>query len=445
MKTFKHGDWVQLTAVPTHLKELVEQHKSVQFQILGRRIAANNEVSYFLHVSESNKHGSKLSSLFSRGGGSVQYSKHQEVAGCKVVEIKSDALLPYSKKIDAPATTFSAGECFNHEKLGIQKAISISPDGMVTYDKNQPRIPYSPSTMDRCSYQVGDTVSISQNHYDVSYYAKRYSKSNQYKIVGIANNGVLAVTPVEKDAQAAPQKFPPASFDQPYVSYMTGEFPVIKLNMKDFELISPAFDPELEKMVSEILTRAETQKIEDAELVELAELAENQDRQMQSPPETFRSPEESKSTFKDHAIEAGYRIAAKKIGKGARDLIIAIFKAYDLSNRQIKFLMSMLDTPYGQSFVSMALGNLLQNLKPGDHRLEKICEELRIEGMALTAETLMADIWSVLTPIAFGALANLPAVAQSEQFRVTVEEATESSNDEEEIEETVNSSIKKSI
>lgn len=138
---------------------------------------------------------------------------------------------------------------------------------------------------------------------------------------------------------------------------------------------------------------------------------------------------------KTDAKDAGYRIAATQISKGARSAILTLLEKQGGSSDGLKALGEMLDTEYGAAIISMAIGlggTYLPVEAMKDARVQRVCEELRVNAMAGAGNKVVNELMEILMPVLMGALANLP------EEKVAARIATSSSHqeDEEHTEET---------
>lgn len=132
---------------------------------------------------------------------------------------------------------------------------------------------------------------------------------------------------------------------------------------------------------------------------------------------------------KTDAKDAGYRIAATQISKGTRTAILTLLEKQGGSSDGVKALGEMLDTEYGAAIISMAIGLGGTYLPVGamkDPRIQRVCEELRINAMAGAGNKVVNELMEILMPVLMGALANLP------EEKVAARIATSSSHQEEE-------------
>lgn len=143
--------------------------------------------------------------------------------------------------------------------------------------------------------------------------------------------------------------------------------------------------------------------------------------------------------LKSDATKMGYRLAARKISKGARDGLVLLCEKYfvDVDKRKRKKMVSTMleiaETPIGNSMLSYAIGAMLPKV-PGvkDNKHVKIlCEEFKIEAMAGGGEFILDNFLDMFLPQARNLLNQLPAVekADAEKLRIAVENSTSESED----------------
>lgn len=108
--------------------------------------------------------------------------------------------------------------------------------------------------------------------------------------------------------------------------------------------------------------------------------------------------------------KAVYRVGARRLSNAARNGVVSLLKSKKMKKAHINAIIEVLDTEIGQAGVSFGLGMLLVKF-PGigsDPRMQRLCEEFRIEGMALAGESLLDTVFKQLTPTFVNVLNNLP-------------------------------------
>ena len=109
----------------------------------------------------------------------------------------------------------------------------------------------------------------------------------------------------------------------------------------------------------------------------------------------------------DDAKQAGYRVAANQIVRGVKASILALM--HKSGSPHIKALEEMLDTEYGASLISFLLGlGLQQTPWVEDPRVEKISEELRVEGLSQAGNATFQLLMEALLPVMTSALSKIP-------------------------------------
>ena len=114
-------------------------------------------------------------------------------------------------------------------------------------------------------------------------------------------------------------------------------------------------------------------------------------------------------TFKSDAGDAGYRIAAKQISKGARAGLLALMRAKGAKRSWIKAVSEMMETEGGLAAISVALGWAMKYV-PGlkdDTRAIALSKEFRVEGMAMGGNLLVDEAAEYFLPILMQ-IKNLP-------------------------------------
>lgn len=126
------------------------------------------------------------------------------------------------------------------------------------------------------------------------------------------------------------------------------------------------------------------------------------------------------ATLKSDASDAGYRIAAKQISRGARAGLLALMKAKGAKKSWIKAVSEMMDTEGGLATISVGLGWALKFV-PGlkeDPRAIHLAKEFRVEGMAMGGNLLVEEVQEYFLPILMQ-IQNLP---EPPKVRVSAED-----------------------
>jgi hypothetical protein len=127
----------------------------------------------------------------------------------------------------------------------------------------------------------------------------------------------------------------------------------------------------------------------------------------------------TKQPFKEMVLsdseKAAYRIGARntvKLGQGA------ITKALEAQGGdKAAALGAMLNTEVGHSVVSGIMGALLTTLPQfqNDTRVQKLAEELRVNGMATLGNTVVDQLTEIVAPAMSAMVQNLPMVQQHDE------------------------------
>jgi hypothetical protein len=132
----------------------------------------------------------------------------------------------------------------------------------------------------------------------------------------------------------------------------------------------------------------------------------------------------SKPTFaeimKKNAVEAGYRVAATQATSIVKNAILAVMKNQGADDGALGSFGAFLDTEYGASMISLALGTGL-NYVPvygDDPRVQKLGEEMRINGMATFGNAIIGEAMQHVLPALTEVLNKLPAVEESNNVRL---------------------------
>lgn len=133
-------------------------------------------------------------------------------------------------------------------------------------------------------------------------------------------------------------------------------------------------------------------------------------------------------TLKANAASAGYRVAAKQSTKIVKNAILTIMRNKGADNGAIQGISSFLDTEFGEALVAFALGSGLHYVPhfSDDPRVQRLGEEMRIDGMATAGNAVIGEAMAHVLPALTQVLQNLPA-ADTGTSNVRVEETKDSS------------------
>jgi hypothetical protein len=88
----------------------------------------------------------------------------------------------------------------------------------------------------------------------------------------------------------------------------------------------------------------------------------------------------------------------------------------------------MLDTEYGEAIISILLG-LGGHYAPMDFmkdpRIQRVCDELRIQAMAGAGNKVVNELMEILMPVLLSALTNLPEASAGTNARIATSHSSE--------------------
>ncbi len=118
--------------------------------------------------------------------------------------------------------------------------------------------------------------------------------------------------------------------------------------------------------------------------------------------------------------QAAFRIAARKVSKTVRHSIIQILKQLKFKKEHIAIFTQILRSDYGLAMVSYLMGHLVGNFPhlKEDKRIQKLSDELRVDGVAFAIEESMEHIGKLF----FNLVLAIPKVENEEADEVVVEE-----------------------
>lgn len=148
--------------------------------------------------------------------------------------------------------------------------------------------------------------------------------------------------------------------------------------------------------------------------------------------------------LKANATAAGYRVAGTQMTNAVKSSLITVMRSKGVDGGQVQAFASFLDTEFGQAIISTMLG-LGMNYIPHfgeDPRVQKLAEEMRVNGMATAGNAVIGEAMNVFLPAITQILSNLPAAEETETVRVEDTKSLErAARDEEEEEETTEKKV----
>lgn len=118
--------------------------------------------------------------------------------------------------------------------------------------------------------------------------------------------------------------------------------------------------------------------------------------------------------------KAAYRFAARRVSKAAKDGLVLVLQKTGASKKHINAFIQVVDTEIGHAAVSCLLGFVIPKM-PGvdkDPRVARLCQEFRIEGMAIGGEAAMDSLIGIIAPGLQTFLSALPPETSSSKMRI---------------------------
>lgn len=118
--------------------------------------------------------------------------------------------------------------------------------------------------------------------------------------------------------------------------------------------------------------------------------------------------------MKSNAKDAAYRVGASQSTKLVKNAILAVMKKNGSDDGALASLSTFLDTEFGSALVSMMLGTGLHYVPHfgEDPRIQRLGEELRINGMATAGNAIMDEAVGHILPALTDVLNKLPSLEQ---------------------------------
>lgn len=139
--------------------------------------------------------------------------------------------------------------------------------------------------------------------------------------------------------------------------------------------------------------------------------------------------------LKSNAISAGYRMAGTQATSLVKQSLISVMRNKGVDGGQLDSFAKFLDTEFGSAIISGILGMGLHYVPHfnEDPRVQRLAEEMRVNGMAIAGNAVIGEVMQHLLPAVSDILQKLPAL--DEKNTVRVEDKTLVSAMEEESEE----------
>jgi len=132
-----------------------------------------------------------------------------------------------------------------------------------------------------------------------------------------------------------------------------------------------------------------------------------------------------RETIKEDIADAGYRVAANQLTKGAHAAISKLLESRGYSSEKIKIFIELLDTDFGKSLVGMILGMSLTytpQLKTNTHA-QKLAREFRVGSMSTMGNAMANYILpAIMDSLSEDNVRIAPEVRVEEQEELVLEE-----------------------
>ncbi len=352
MKKIHPSDWVEYNGQKSH--------------VIGVSTLFTGEQIVYLQSSEPS--AKKLKEYLKDGGVISALQDMMEVSALKVnlKEVK----LSSSPKID-----FKVGDLIYSNTLTNSvpvKVTKIQDQTIWVEGGNTANFNFDPNVWQKSNHQIGDLVQMQPTHSNFNFLQQTYG-TDTFKVSGVALDGMHYLSS-EKDRSAENLLIGSHHFlagKDDGKSYMTSDKSTIN-------------DPMFFKKV---ITQPNTKILSNHSY-------------------------EPKTSLKDNAKDALYRIGARKINKASQKLLINICKKHGLNKKQLDAIGVLLETDYGQAFISYILGISITYL-PGmndNNQVQRIAEEFRVEGLAVAGDALIGDILDQCFGMLSSTIKSLPEV-----------------------------------
>lgn len=197
----------------------------------------------------------------------------------------------------------------------------------------------------------------------------------------------------------------------------------IKYSLVDFKVVEPGNAGEVKSVKA-----TPTEKISNKKAIESNEWIELKPFVVHQEPKTFWN------RTKGEVKEASIRVVSKQSIRLVRSaLLLALQSAGSISDRkELKTIEKMLKTKFGEAMLATLAGQALQHIPQqyNNAAVQKLAEEMRVEGLAIGGEGLIDAVMMVALPPKQKVILH-PAVAKEKKIEgSTVEEIEEDEEEE---------------
>lgn len=116
-------------------------------------------------------------------------------------------------------------------------------------------------------------------------------------------------------------------------------------------------------------------------------------------------------TFKEDMEDAGYRIVANKLTQTIHLALVKFIESKGAKRKEIKTFNKWLGSKYGQAFIGIVLGLVIEHVDIEifkDERIRRLAEEMRNNGYTLLFNELLSEIIGKAMEAFNNAAAQLP-------------------------------------
>lgn len=427
-KPIEIGDWIKLTSTPPGLEEVVKKDGN-NLQVVAKHVNFTGKTTFLLGNTSQ---GSKVHSYTNQGGVFTRLAHYENV---KVAQIDSDVLHKHAVKVNAPPMPFKVGDLiYVKDEFGSNLSQVVGFDGQILAITNASRdcstqsdksiyskyncvcsndtpiamINYDPKRMQKFEFQVGDIIKLKPSYVDYNW-ALATNDATEYKIMGIYHDGSLEVCETVEDSNST-KSFPVTVTDpgKTYINYGNFKHRVkFRIYSKDLNHIEKINSP-VKFVGSPIVDTKPNVTVSVVGDIVMATAAATAAKMAND-----KLSEEKASSGINLSKEfesAAYRVGAKQISKASRAFLISLLKTQGFTKKHINVVTDILETEYGHALIAYLLGYFLPKVPNWDQdpRVLRLCDEFRVEGMAIAGDALLTDLFVQFAPI-LSSLATLPA------------------------------------
>lgn len=163
---------------------------------------------------------------------------------------------------------------------------------------------------------------------------------------------------------------------------------------------------------------------------ELEEVVTTKTKTTKATKETKMEKPSFTEMFKANAVSAGYRVAGTQITNVVKGAFLTAMANRGTEGGTLQAIKGFLDSDLGEAFIAFAIGSGLIYLPGGigdKPEVQRLAEEMRVNGMATTGNLIMGEAMQHLIPAVMQIVNTLPAVTPEKTNTVRVIEAADTS------------------